>query len=230
MDRRRWLERVADELAGRGLPAGVRGRLLAELRDHLEDLTEGGADMATAEEVGQRMGEPGELAAAAAAEYRKAVWVRRHPLLVFGLAPAPAVLLGITVYMLAIAAVGYAMDSAGVSDESLSRDGLVRAVAAFVWYGVGFVPFLAATAAFGWLAARSGVRGRWLAAAVVQVALFGGMAVVQLNWSDLPGESQLLLGFGFPLVGWRQAAQLLLPLTLGWLSLRAAGRRAAAAA
>src|SRR5579884_1187941 len=99
MGSRRWLERVETELARRGVPAGRRSRLLAELRDHLEDLTEGGKPMSETA-LDDVLGRPEGLAEGAATEYRKESWVRRHPLWVFGLTPLPAALLGLVLYLL----------------------------------------------------------------------------------------------------------------------------------
>src|SRR5215212_5391830 len=93
MPHRRWPDRVDDELARRGVPARFRRRLLAELRDHADDLTDGEGLTMTDEERNARLGEPAALAARAAEEYRRARWTSRHPLLVFGLLPLPATLL-----------------------------------------------------------------------------------------------------------------------------------------
>jgi PadR family transcriptional regulator PadR len=231
MEGRRWLERVADELAGRGLPAGDRGRILAELGDHLEDLTDGGPDMPTDEDLEQRMGEPCELAAVAAAEYRRAEWVRRHPLVVFGLAPVPAALVAGAGYLAALVAAGYGLDAAcGGLDVPPPREDVIRSACDALWFGVAFVPFLGVAAAFGRLAVRSGAAGRWTMLALVQVALLAGLLTVQTVWSELPEHSQLVVGFGIPLGGWRQAAQLVLPLGLGLAAYYAGrGRRPALA-
>jgi hypothetical protein len=203
MNRRQWLERVEAELAGQGLPAGVRERLLAELRDHLEDLTEG-EDMS----VEQRMGEPAALAAAV--EHR--TWVRRHPGLVFGLAPVPALILAAACYVLVLAGLGYAFGEA-------PPEGVVRSTAEALLCGIAFVPFLGVALGLGWLAVRSGAGGRWASVALAQVAILAGVLTVNSTWSDLPGQSTLAVGLGFPLTGWRQAAQMLLPLALGALIL-----------
>jgi hypothetical protein len=210
MDRRRWLERVGAELAGRGLPAGVRARLLAELRDHLDDLTEGG-DM----EVERRMGNPADVAAAAG--HRG--WVRRHPALVFGLAPVPALLLAVACYVFVFAGLGYALLSAAGFNDSAPPDGIVRTAGDALWYGVAFVPFLAVTAVYGWLASRSGT-GRWAVVALAQVVILAGVVTVRTTWGDRPEQSMLMVGVGLPLTGWRQAAQMVLPLGLGWYALR----------
>lgn len=219
MDRRQWLERVERELAGRGLPADVRARLLGELRDHLDDLTEGGANVAT--DVEQLMGAPAELAAVAGAEHRRGGWVRRHPVLVFGLAPVPVAAACAVLYGAALVAAGYA---AGVG--GLATDATVRTVATALVYGVAFVPFALAALVLArlWTGARIG-RG-WALAALAQVALVAGAATVQLTWSDLPGQSQLAVGVSVPFAAARQGAQLALPLLVGLAVVWAARREA----
>jgi uncharacterized membrane protein len=219
MDRRHWLERVDDELAGAGLTAGVRGRLMEELRDHLEDLSEGRGDMATETEVVQWMGDPVELAAAVVAESRQVSWVRRHSLLVFGLAPVPTISMGVALYVSLLVALGYFATAIGYNEHSFPR-----AVATAFTYGVAFVPFLVVAIAFGFLGARAHARRWWLAAALTQVAVLGGLITVQLNWSDLQGQSQLIVGVGLPFSASRQIAQFLLPLVVGWFVVRASRR------
>jgi hypothetical protein len=165
-------------------------------------------------DVKQRMGEPVAVAVAAAVAHRG--WVRRHPLLVFGLAPLPAVLLAVACYVLAFAGLGYAVsEAAGTLPE-----GIARPAADAVFSGIAFVPFLAVSGGLGWLAVRSGAGLWWAGAALAQVVLLAGLVRVQSTWSALPGQSTLVLGVGLPLTGWRPAAQMLLPLALGWLTLR----------
>jgi hypothetical protein len=228
MDCHPWLERVIDRLAGQGLPAVVRARLQDELRDHLDDLIAGGMTMATEIEIERQMGSPEELAAAAAAAYRDTAWVRRHSLLVFGLAPLPSALLGVVVYFLSAAAVGYAVAAiryGGGGIAALPRHILIPVATGFT-YSVRFLPFLTLAAAFGFLAIRYRVRGGWLAAAIVQVALLAGAITAHLYPSDLAGQSQLGVGLELPFAGWLQTAQLLVPLLVGILFLRSSSRRA----
>jgi hypothetical protein len=221
MESRRWLERVERELAGQGLPAGVRARLLAELRDHLEDLTEEGGGMATEAEIDGRMGGPKGLAAAAADHRRAAGWARRHPLLAFGLAPVPAAALAAALYGLGVLALWMAAGAAGYEGASFP------AAAALV-SGLGFVPFLLTAAVLGRLAARSGVGRHWELASVCQVALLAGAAMARLSWPGGEGEPMLVLGVGVPLAaGWTAVAQLVLTLAAGWLAARVARRRSA---
>ncbi|QJW99896.1 HAAS signaling domain-containing protein [Frigoriglobus tundricola] len=224
MDRRQWLERVANELAGRGVPAGVRARLMEELRDHLDDLMEGGVNVATESDVSRLMGTPEGLADASVGVTRPATWVRRHPLVVFGLAPVPVAILGVAVYLLAAWAVGSAV-AAGYDCEisEIPRGVLIPTATAFA-YSIGFVPFLPLVAAFGWLGVRCRAGAWWLAAAVAQVALLAGAATTELHESDLPGASQLVVGLGLPLTGWRQVVQLLITVLIGGAYLRAISR------
>src|SRR5438067_11802938 len=113
MDRRQWRERLEAELARRGVPARFRRRLLEELRDHFDDLTEEGTDM-TEDAQAARLGRPEDVAAAAADQYRRATWVARHPLVVFGLLPVPALVAGFAgSLLLAELVIGAALWAAG---------------------------------------------------------------------------------------------------------------------
>ena len=73
MDNRHWLERLREELARRRLPKSYADRLVRELSDHVQDLTE--ENMST-EAVIASLGEP-ELVADAAARCRPGFF-RRH--------------------------------------------------------------------------------------------------------------------------------------------------------
>ncbi len=224
MDRRRWLEQMANELAERGVPAGVRARLMEELRDHLDDLTEGGVNVDTEADVSRLMGTPEGLAGASAGAVRPVTWVRRHPLIVFGLAPVPVAFLGVAVYLLAAWAVGAAVAAGYDCEISEIPKGVLIPVATVFAYSIGFVPFLALAVAFGRLGVRCRARARWLAAAVAQVALLAGTATTELHRSDLPGASQLVVALGLPLTDWRQVIQLLIPVLIGGVYLRVIGR------
>ena len=166
-------------------------------------------------EVEQRMGEP--AAVARGVEHRG--WVRRHPLLVFGLAPVPALVLTGACYVLVLAGLGYAFGPA----EGAPPEGMVRSTIEALLYGIAIVPFLGAALGLGWLSVWSGAARWWAVVALAQVVILAGLVTVGCTWSDLPGQSTLTVGVGFPLTGWRQAAQMLLPLILGWLMLRGRG-------
>jgi hypothetical protein len=226
MDCRHWLERVAEELAGQGLPARVRVRLMDELRDHVDDLTERGTDMATDTQIELWMGSPEELAAGAVADYRRTAWVRRHPFLVFGIAPIPLAFLGVVLYLLAFAAIGYAVEVATQSKgglEALPRN-IILPVATGFTYSIRFVPFLFLAIAFSMLAIRNRMSWWWLASSVLQVAILGGAATSQMHQSDVPGKSTLMVGIGVPFADWLQAIQVLVPLAIGGAFLLIASR------
>jgi hypothetical protein len=237
---RSWLERVDTELARRGVPAGRRSRLLAELRDHLEDLTEGGEHMSEIQ-VSDVLGQPEAVAEQAATEYRKESWIRRHPLCVFGFSPLPAALLGLTLYLLvafgAAWLLGWLLECAfGERPVSGEHEMLARSIITAYGFTVGLVPFVACAALFGRLAIRSKVSKWWLVIAVVQVAIVAWMVVVAWTFSDVPGESQFIIGLRMPpwgnANGWASSAhgllQLALPLAVGMIYLRAGARRMAA--
>src|SRR5688500_3546528 len=139
MPHRRWAERVDDELARRGVPARSRRRLLAELRDHADDLTDGEGIKMTDEVLAARLGEPAALAARAAEEYRRARWAFRHPLLVFGLLPLPATLLMFAATTLAFGLTACAVASLIAGDiDNLPRP-TAAAIAYSLAWGVRFV-------------------------------------------------------------------------------------------
>ena len=226
MDCRQWLERLENGLAGQGLPARVNARLMDELRDHLDDLVRGGADMAIGTEC--LMGCPEELAVGAAEDYRRTSWVRRHRVLVFGLAPIPLVVLGLALYILAFTSVGYAVDALTQNKgglRSIPRN-ILEPVGMGLTFSIRFVPFLILAAIYGWLGVRYRISGWWLAVAVVEVAALAGAATSQLIIGDLPGEGQLMVGLASPVAGWSQAIQLALPLAIGGVFLRVATSRA----
>ncbi len=236
MGSRSWLERVDTELARRGVPAGRRLRLLAELRDHLEDLTEGGERMSKIA-LDDILGQPEALAEQAATEYRKESWIRRHPLWVFGLTPLPAALLGLTLYLLLTVGIGLLWErSVGELPGTIDRALFGRILTAY-GYTVGLVPFAACAMLFGRLAVRSKVNRWWLVGAVAQVAVVAWMVVSTVKLSDVPGESQVLVGLRLPpyislsnwvSLLWPGLLQLALPLAVGLIYLRAAARRLAA--
>ncbi|MFO0803852.1 MAG: hypothetical protein U0791_12125 [Gemmataceae bacterium] len=225
MDRQPWLDRLNEELAGRGLPAGVRSRFLAELQDHLDDLTEGGKDMMTGNHLGLRMGKPEVLAEQAAADYHRTSWVRRHPRIVFLLAPVPAALMAVALYLLAASAVAYGASEAGFAEPG--RRGTLEGVVTGYVASIRFVPFMLAAAYFTRLALRAQSRLWCPIAAVTQIAILAGFATTNLTWSDVPGQSQFALGLTFPFSGWGQAIQLVVPLAAAGMMLGIASRRRA---
>jgi hypothetical protein len=235
MVRRSWLECVESELARRRVPAGRRSRLLAELRDHLEDLTEGGNRMSEIE-WNDVLGSPEALAERAATEYRKESWIRRHPLCVFGFTPLPAALLGLALYVLLTFGISWLLDLCfgELSVSGFFHERLGRSIVTAYTYTVGLVPFAACAALFGWLTVRSKVNRRWLVVAVAQVGIVAWMVVASATFSDVPGQSQIMIGLRLPpwnnLNRWASLLspgllQLALPIAVGMIYLRAGARR-----
>ena len=231
---RSWLERVNTESARRGVPAGRRSRLLAELRDHLEDLTEGGKSMSEIE-LNDVLGRPEAVAERAATEYRKESWIRRHPLCVFGFSPLPAALLGLTLYLLLAFGAAWLLECAfGELPVSGDHERLGRNIVTAYGFTVGLVPFAACAVLFGRLAVRNRVSKWWLAVAVVQVGIVAWMVAVSWTFSDVPGQSQFIIGLCMP--PWKNLnsgasmfspdlLQLALPLVVGMIYLRGGARR-----
>lgn len=241
MPHRRWPDRLEDELARRGVPARFRRRLLAELRDHADDLTDGEGRTMTDDQIEARLGRPAELAAHAAEEYRRARWASRHPLIVFGLLPLPVTVLVFAAMVLALwlAALGLGLAVGGDVDR------LPRPAAAVLAYGVAwgvrFVPFALAAVLYTRVYLRGSVSRWWFAVAVAQVLLVAGSFLSSLRDSDVPGESTWTVGFAWLPVpvddgwvmpslhfyGWAQVAQVLVPAAVAALMIAAARRRQA---
>jgi|SRR5579884_1265821 len=234
MGSRSWLERVGRELARRGVPAGRRSRLLAELRDHLQDLTEGGERMSKIA-LDEVLGQPEAVAEQAATAYRKENWIRRHPLWVFGITPLPAALLGLTLYLLLAFGAAWLLERCfGELPVSGDHERLGRILLTAYAYTIGLVPFVACAVFFGWLAVRSKVSRWWLVVAVAQVGIVAWMVVTSVKFSDVPGQSQLLIGLRLPpwnnLNSWASLLspgllQLALPLAVGMIYLCVGSRR-----
>lgn len=179
------------------------------------------------------LGRPEEVAAGAAEEYRRAGWVRRHPLLVFGLAPLPAAVLGLALYLLASWGVACVwVQVVGGTDEPETRSVLGRLITGYA-YTIGIVPFVLCAALFGRLAAKHRAGRWWLAAAIAQVAFVGWTVVSSVTLSDVPGKSTFTLGLRFPpwggldswaglfsTTGGLSLMQLLLPVLIGMVCLR----------
>ncbi len=89
MDAQRWLRELRAELTRSKLPPFYVERLVVELSDHLTDCMEDrmSTDAKDLHGVFDRLGAPGQVAASAAKEYRKARFSRRHPVLMFVVLP-----------------------------------------------------------------------------------------------------------------------------------------------
>ncbi|MFO0849546.1 MAG: hypothetical protein U0871_13465 [Gemmataceae bacterium] len=197
MERRPWRDRVAAELARRGVPVGWRRRLLRELADHIDDLTDEGEAMTDAT-LEAKLGRPDVLAAHAADQYRRAGWAARRPWLAFGLLPVPAVLAAMVGSLIGLQLLAAGMVYLGGWDaDALPRSTTVIVV--FVLHNaVRFLPFVLAAAWVGRLAARHRVGRVWAAVGVGQVALLAAAFVSRVVLRDEPGESMWMMGFSLP--------------------------------
>jgi len=239
MRHRGWAEELDHELARRGVPARSRRRLLAEWRDHADDLKDEEGLTMTDDVLNERLGRPTDLAAHAAEQSRRATWVARHPAAVFALLPVPAAILALiaTLVLYAIVAQGVAEVSAG-GFEDLPRPTTVALAYGLTW-AIRFAPFVMLAALFARLAVRSRVSRRWLGVAAAQVLLLAGSMVASITVSDVPWQSSISLAFlWFPYpdddgwrlpflaaVGWTQVGQVLVPVAVAALIVRAARRR-----
>lgn len=233
-----WPERVNDELARRGVPARYRSRLLAELRDHFDDLMDEGETM-TEEQVESRLGAPTELADHAAEEYRRGRFTSRHPWLVFGLLPIPAMLLlsvvTVTVVALALRGLGEVLTPAA---EEMPRP-YVETAAYLMAGTLRFIPFAILAGLFTRAYVRSRVRRTWYVVAVAQVLLIAGSLVSIIHYNIEPGQSTWTIGlawmpvdtgYGVTLpfmkyMSWMQVIQMIVPACIAVLMLRLAQRR-----
>lgn len=197
MERRPWRDRLTAELARRGVPAGWRRRLLRELADHIDDLTDEGEAMTDAT-LEAKLGRPDVLAAHAADQYRRAGWAARRPWLAFGLLPVPAVLAAMVGSLLGLQLLALAVATlTGWDSDTLPRSSVVALVYSLN-YAVRFLPFVLAAVWVGRLAARHRVGRVWAAVGVGQVALLAAAFVSRVILRDEPGQSAWVLGFSLP--------------------------------
>ena len=243
MDRKPWLDRLDVELRRHDVAARFRRRLLAEARDHAADLTEEDSGM-TELNVETRLGQPAEVAERAAAEYRKASWTHRHPLIVFGLLPLPLFL----VTMIVISMMFMSLEVAGYLISLIDSDVQVdvpRWVVVGMAYGfmycMKFLPFVWMMRFFTRRYLRSGVAPIWYGVAAVQTLFLAGTFVSTILHSDTPGHSTMFMNFVWlqsamgigigdalrMLVGWSQLFQIAAPVLLAWAMIRFARRRQA---
>jgi len=211
------------------LPPFYVEQLLAELTDHLKDYQEDHMSMEVQDlrSLERHLGAPRAVADSAAREYRDARFCGRHPVLAFVVLPllVVPVLCAASAFTIVLAA-----DLLGFSGD-LARQ---RAIGEFEFVAMSLVsravvllPVVLAAVGFCWLAARSAVGWRWVAAACLLVAILGGISMVHLA---LPGNGQQgSLSFGLGVnahPSLEQILQFALPLTIGaWAILRQSSLR-----
>jgi hypothetical protein len=207
-----WLERVRQELAVSGIPVGYQGRLLDELRDHLEDMqfNERNRDMSieVASQEGlsgtaweSRLGDPKEIARLA----QQSVWsdrfASRHPIVTYVLFPVP---------LLVVLWVAYAAGLIGLFSglQSYREEPWAIWVAGYLVRALPYLPAIVATLALARVADRSRTALGWWIVGSGLIGLVSGMLMVTFRAPTTPGTGLLSLGLGFPpqLAHWPQVA------------------------
>jgi hypothetical protein len=204
-----WSESLRAELAAEGIPRRYIDRLMDELADHETDLMEEKTMNACATQsdtVDRRLGQPRELAQAAAVNYRKARFVGRHPWLTFLVTPLP-------VLILTWIALGYVTmglyeglplllgDAYRVEGKMLSQWPRVLVWGVYVFdCMLKFVLPAAVVLMFCHLARWSGRTARWAILAGGLVAVFASGVQTALESPATPGQQgRYTVGFGLSL-------------------------------
>lgn len=220
MNAERWLLKLRTELVRRKLPPLYVERMVLELSDHLSNLLEDrmSTDAKDLHGVFERLGTPGGVAATAAHEFRKARFSRRHPVLVFILAPVLSLPM---LWFASVATVILAVKLLGIESGNSTTTAVWQAADValpFVIVALMVIPVALAAAFFCRVAARAGVSWKWSLAACCMIAVLGSAAMTHFV---LPTETtQGSLHFGLRLALRPTASQLLqfaAPLAIcGW--------------
>jgi len=217
----RWLLELRTELVRRKLPPLYVERMVLELSDHLSNLLEDrmSTDAKDLHGVFQRLGSPGQVAASAAQEYRKARFSQRHPVLMFVVLP---VLSLPVLWFASLTCIVLLMGVLGIESGKVDTGGMVwrfaNACLPYTVLALLVLPAAASAAFFARLASRAQVNWKWLAAASLMIAVLGGLAAIDIMLPTMHERGRLM--FGFSLSKHPSASQLLqflLPLAIcGW--------------
>lgn len=207
-----WLDKVQRELVACRLPADYQDRLLAELRDHVEDLhfaermREMSAEVMSSSEVREtawesRLGDPQQIAQLARDNVMRRRFAGRHPILTFVVLPVP---------LLVVLWIAYAAGLVGLFSglDRFREAAWAISLAGFLAHALAYVPALAATLVLAWWADRSRTAISWRLAAGGLIGLVSGMLIVTFRAPTTPGTGLLSIGLGFPpaLGHWPQIA------------------------
>jgi hypothetical protein len=214
-----WLDEVQKRLVKNDLPPSYIRRFMDELADHFQDLTE--ETMGTEVNVLSRLGEPNQVAYAAIQTYRQRTFFGRHPFAkfwVFAVSPVAAMLL---VFVLAFLGILAIYEICGISSiKNHARSINPTALAWGISLLTTILPAALLTILYCWCAKRFGVGKRWMLVSIVLLAVIAMAFYQSMTFSDIPGQSQLTLGFLLP-PSLLQCVQLIVPLVVGsWCVLR----------
>ncbi len=205
MDTRDWLEEVGWQLRSSGTSVAYQRRLLDELRDHIDDLSceernhAVSIEMAGNELLKTRLGEPEEIAVAAAQNAPRAKFARRHPIVTYLLMPLPALLALWAVYAFGLVGILKLLQDYKSADWAIASVGIVV-------QSLAYVPAIALVLIIAWVALRSQTRTAWWLIASTIVAALSWLMMVSFRMPTTPGTGMLQIGVGFPpdLARWPQ--------------------------
>ncbi|MBM3999001.1 MAG: hypothetical protein FJ297_05565 [Planctomycetes bacterium] len=220
MAARCWLDELRQRIAAHGLPPAYVARLVGELADHLEHVKE--ETMSKEADVLFRLGEPNHVVDAVVASHRPRSLLGRYSaarFLVFAVSPILSMMVlaaGGLLFLVATArGLGW-VDGGGTHFGTSAKTVIPYLVTALTIV----IPSAALTAAYFGLARRSGIRTRWTVVSWIVLSVLAGLAMCDVQLSELPGQSRLTVGLG---VGFRVAylgqwCQALFPLAAGlWM-------------
>lgn len=218
MDAQQSLEQLAVELRRRRLPHAYIERLLAELRDHMDDLNaQRSSDMNTARtldaDLQQRIGDPIQLAKFVAEQYHRRSFLGRHPILTFLIAPLPLVVLVWAACLLMLGVLFlWPVDLAGYRINLLQNPWLTSIGFSVLGWVMIVFPLVGTDLLLCRIARHNALRWRWPVMACVIVALLCSLLwtlwVMPMHITtvgDKPYEGQFIMCFGWPAT-WRTVA------------------------
>jgi hypothetical protein len=250
MDDRPQHDEFREELARRGLPRAYVERLVAELDDHLTDLTEERstsmgaarklqpeADDAISHDAVQRLGEPRQLAIFAAEQYHCRTYWGRHPIITFLLAPLPLFVAcffgyGLLFWAVTFGLSGLSMYIFGWTEATFANPGdyiwLQTGLIVFTcWYVTVFPPLTAA-----WLLCRTygrnALNSRWPILGCMLLAVVCGVFHTSYRIGTEPNTGQFMIGLDIACAsGWlmRFLPKFALAMGIGLLLIKRAQQR-----
>jgi hypothetical protein len=198
VDALRWLETIRAELVRQKLPPRYVARLVAELSDHLHSLTEDrmSTDAQDLHGMFETLGSPGQIAAAAKAEFRQTRFALRHPLVTFALGPIICVPLLVLLEGLGLWALQFCLEivaSLTSWTHGETPDWVISwqpIIAPLFVFGLILIPFAVAAWLFCRLGSRACIGWKWPLAACCLTACLAALPNVDVL---LPGEQRGLL-------------------------------------